>query len=146
MAGAAADANKLLHRVSLQVSQPNVSDVLQVLTSTREVCPAIVQAEEAQEVEQKARADAEEADLLRRVISQLPRPTMASRTETTITLSLARLIKSSGDDKVRAVLLHTLPMSCNTGPSSKALDCCQLDWSQHAQRSPNLTLKVDLAI
>ena len=50
--------------------------------------------------EQRARAAAEEAELLRRVISQLPRPIMSSRTETSITLSLARLIKSSGDDKV----------------------------------------------
>ena len=51
--------------------------------------------------EQTARAAAEEAELLKRVISQLPRPIMSSRTETSITLSLARLIKTSGDDKVR---------------------------------------------
>lgn len=50
--------------------------------------------------EQTARAAAEEAELLRRVISQLPRPIISSRTETSITLSLARLIKTSGDDKV----------------------------------------------
>ena len=56
--------------------------------------------EEARLAEQSARAAAEEAELLRRVISQLPRPIMATRTETSITLSLARLIKSSGGDKV----------------------------------------------
>ena len=50
--------------------------------------------------EQTARAAAEEAELLKRVISQLPRPIMSSRTETSITLSLARLIKTSGEDKV----------------------------------------------
>ena len=138
-AGAAADATRLLHRVRMQVSQPYVSDILQVLTSMREVRSAIVQTEEAQQVEQKARADAEEAGLLRRVISQLPRPTMASRTETSITLSLARLIKSSGDDKVQAVLLHAQPMTCETGLLSKALDYCQLDWSWNAQRSSVLT-------
>ena len=58
------------------------------------------QVEETREAEQSARAAAEEAELLRRVVSQLPRPIMASRTETSITLSLARLIKSSGGDKV----------------------------------------------
>lgn len=58
------------------------------------------QVEETRVAEQSARAAAEEAELLRRVISQLPRPIMLSRTETSITLSLARLIKSSGDDKV----------------------------------------------
>ena len=64
-----------------------------------------MQAEEVRLAEQSARAAAEEAELLQRVILQLPRPTMSSRTETSITLSLARLIKSSGEDKVQSFLL-----------------------------------------
>ena len=60
----------------------------------------MLQAERAREAEQTARAEAEETEALRRLCSQLPRPIMSARTETSITLSLARLMKSSGEDKV----------------------------------------------
>ena len=64
-----------------------------------------MQVEAARGAEQEARTAAEEIEALRRTISQLPRPTMASRSETSITLSLARLAKTSGEDKVRGALL-----------------------------------------
>ena len=63
------------------------------------------QVEAARGAEQEARAAAEEVEALRRTVSQLPRPRMASRSETSITLSLARLAKTSGEDKVRRALL-----------------------------------------
>lgn len=59
-----------------------------------------MQVEEARTAEAATRAAAEEAELLKRMISQLPRPTMASRSENSVTLSLARLVKTSGEDKV----------------------------------------------
>ena len=65
---------------------------------------ARAQVEAARGAEQEARVAAEEVEALRRTISQLPRPTMSSRSETSITLSLARLAKSSGEDKVRSAL------------------------------------------
>ena len=60
----------------------------------------MLQAERAREAEQIARAEAEETEALRRLCSQLPRPIMSARTESSVTLSLARLMKSSGEDKV----------------------------------------------
>lgn len=65
---------------------------------------AHAQVEAARGAEQEAQAAAEEVEALRRTISQLPRPTMASRSETGITLSLARLARTSGEDKVREAL------------------------------------------
>lgn len=38
------------------------------------------------------------------MISQLPRPTMAERTETSVTLSMARLAKATGGSQVHVVL------------------------------------------
>lgn len=60
----------------------------------------VVQNEERLEAEAKARALAQETEMLRKLISQLPRPTMAERAETSITLSMARLAKATGDNQV----------------------------------------------
>ncbi len=58
-----------------------------------------MQNEERLEAEAKARALAQETEMLRKLISQLPRPTMANRSETSITLSMARLAKATGEDQ-----------------------------------------------
>ena len=74
------------------------NDTATKLNDTEQQCK--LQAERAREAEQTACAAAEEAEALRRLCSQLPRPIMSARTEISITLSLARLMKSSGEDKV----------------------------------------------
>jgi hypothetical protein len=60
-----------------------------------------VQNEERLEAEAHARAKAQEEEMLYKIISQLPRPTMAERTETSVTLSMARLAKATGGSQVR---------------------------------------------
>lgn len=85
----------LLFQLAAQLRR---SDTATKLNDTEQQC--MLQAERAREAEQTARAAAEEAEALHRLCSQLPRPIMSARTETSITLSLARLMKSSGEDKV----------------------------------------------
>ena len=89
------------------------------------------QVEAARGAEQEARAAAEEVEALRRTISQLPRPTMASRSETSITLSLARLAKTSGEDKVREVLSAASPLcDCSLLAGTSTHSCSAQTWKE----------------
>ena len=50
-----------------------------------------MQSEQLREQEERARAAAAEKEAVRRLIKQLPRPTMAARTDTSVTLAMRRL-------------------------------------------------------
>ncbi|EIE23223.1 hypothetical protein COCSUDRAFT_66228 [Coccomyxa subellipsoidea C-169] len=66
--------------------------------------------EERIEAEARARAQAQEEEVLYKVISQMPRPTMAERTETSVTLSMARLAKATGGSQLPKGCLWEMEM------------------------------------
>ena len=54
-------------------------------------CQLPIQADQLREQEERARAAATEKEAVRRLIKQLPRPTMAARTDASVTLAMRRL-------------------------------------------------------
>jgi hypothetical protein len=59
----------------------------------------VLQNEKRLEEETRARAAAQNNEMLKRLLNQITRPTLAARTETSVTLSMSRVLKPGADDK-----------------------------------------------
>ncbi len=67
--------------------------------------------------------------MLRKLISQLPRPTMAARTETSVTLSMARLARATSNDQVESpVAAVTATARCLLGPGGGHQGLLHMSW------------------
>lgn len=122
----------LLHEES-QCTQKNVQILNpRAIPSDTFSCLGCAQNEAQVESEACARRAAQEAEVLRKMISQLPRPTMAARTETSVTLSMARLARATSNEQV------------DSPRGSSDRHCALLFWAMRwARRCITYTVGVD---